>query len=68
MKINFLQQQEEYRKRINDRLYHYITLENSPYDIVKEAMLYSLSAGGKRIRPILTLAFCEANGGDIKKA
>ena len=31
-----------------------------------EAMRYSLFAGGKRIRPILLLEFCEACGGDQK--
>jgi geranylgeranyl diphosphate synthase type II len=32
-----------------------------------EAMTYSLEAGGKRIRPILTLAACEAVGGNTKR-
>lgn len=33
------------------------------------AMLtYSLDGGGKRIRPLLCLEFCECAGGDIKKA
>ena len=31
---------------------------------LREAMRYSLLAGGKRIRPILTLAAAEAVGGD----
>ncbi len=33
-----------------------------------EAMHYSLMAGGKRLRPILTIAACEAVGGDIEAA
>jgi len=33
-----------------------------------DAMNYSLEAGGKRIRPVLVYAFCEACGGDISKA
>lgn len=33
-----------------------------------EAMKYSLTAGGKRLRPILLLATCEFCGGDIKTA
>lgn len=33
-----------------------------------EAMNYSLEAGGKRIRPVLVYAFCEAMGGDTAKA
>ena len=31
-------------------------------------MRYSLEAGGKRIRPLLVLAFCRACGGDVQKA
>lgn len=33
-----------------------------------KAMRYSVFAGGKRIRPILMLAACEAVGGDIERA
>ncbi|MDE6107615.1 MAG: polyprenyl synthetase family protein [Oscillospiraceae bacterium] len=33
-----------------------------------EAMRYSLLAGGKRVRPVLTLAFCEAAGGKAETA
>src|SRR6476659_4442432 len=35
---------------------------------LKESMRYSLLAGGKRIRPVLTLATTEALGGDAKIA
>lgn len=34
----------------------------------QEAMRYSLLAGGKRIRPVLTLAFCDLLGGERQKA
>lgn len=37
-------------------------------DIVHNAMRYSLSIGGKRIRPVLVLEFCRVCGGDIEKA
>ena len=33
-----------------------------------EAMRYSLLSGGKRIRPVLLLAFCEMSGGSAKSA
>ena len=33
-----------------------------------DAMNYSLEAGGKRIRPVLVYAFCNALGADYKKA
>lgn len=35
---------------------------------LREAMRYSLLAGGKRIRPILTLEFCRVCGGDVGAA
>lgn len=35
---------------------------------LEEAMRYSLLAGGKRIRPILTVKFCEAAGGTMEEA
>lgn len=37
-------------------------------DRLREAMRYSLLAGGKRLRPALTLFSCEACGGEIKAA
>ena len=37
-------------------------------DIVYQAMKYSLSIGGKRIRPVLVLEFCRLCGGDIYEA
>lgn len=35
---------------------------------LRKAMEYSLEAGGKRIRPILAIASCEAVGGDVALA
>src|SRR5205807_395918 len=35
---------------------------------LREAMGYSLLAGGKRLRPILALAACEAVGGAVDEA
>lgn len=42
--------------------------EKLPQSGLAEAMRYSLLAGGKRIRPMLTLEFCRISGGDVKKA
>ena len=38
------------------------------YPVLPEAQRYSLLAGGKRIRPVLTLAFCELFGGVAQNA
>ncbi|MBQ1435623.1 MAG: polyprenyl synthetase family protein [Clostridia bacterium] len=35
---------------------------------INDAMIYSLTAGGKRIRPMLCLEFCRALGGDVGAA
>lgn len=42
--------------------------ESYPLKGLAEAMRYSLLAGGKRIRPMLTLEFCRISGGDIESA
>ena len=41
---------------------------DKPYGRLQEAMRYSLLAGGKRVRPVVTLAFCEALGGRWREA
>lgn len=38
------------------------------FDGLLDSMNYSLTAGGKRIRPILTLEFCRVCGGDVDAA
>lgn len=56
---------EEYLKKINDSLEKYIPEDGTD---LTNAMRYSLLVGGKRIRPVLTLAFCELMGGNAEKA
>ncbi len=46
------------------RLRELTRADPGPYGLVKEAMEYSLFAGGKRIRPCLCVAAAEACGGD----
>lgn len=48
--------------------YNFLTAETQPQKNLIEAMNYSLSAGGKRIRPVLVMAFCSAMGENYKKA
>ncbi len=45
-----------------------IAESDGPANRLVEAMRYSLMAGGKRLRPILALAACEAVGGQIEPA
>ena len=39
-----------------------------PGQDLAQAMRYSLLSGGKRLRPILTLSFCQAAGGEAEEA
>ena len=52
---------------VNERLNGLFT-EDCPQRVLTESMRYSLLAGGKRIRPVLVLAFCAAAGGDEASA
>ena len=61
--------EKEYKQLIESALEK--TLANAgglPQAGLAEAMRYSLLAGGKRIRPMLTLEFCRVCGGDINAA
>ena len=59
----------EYRAIIENALEKYfVSFESMPQAGLAEAMRYSLLAGGKRIRPLLTLEFCRISGGDIEQA
>lgn len=54
-----------YRERIEAYL-EQCFLSDEPQKTLFEAMRYSLLAGGKRLRPILVLAFCDLCGGDTE--
>lgn len=63
--MNFSEKTAEYTALINAELERVISAND---EITYKAMAYSLLAGGKRIRPLLTLACCEALGGDMALA
>lgn len=50
-----------------ERLHKYFA-EKLPQHTLLEAMRYSLLAGGKRIRPVIAMAFSEAVGGRVEDA
>ena len=54
---------EELRKWVEDHLADYLPKEEALSKSVREAMNYSLTAGGKRLRPVLLLAAFEMAGG-----
>ena len=53
---------------VDDALARCFTDKTAPYHRLLESMHFSLTAGGKRLRPVLVLAFCRACGGDVEKA
>ena len=55
------------KARVEDALQGLLT-GGGPCEKLTESMRYSLLAGGKRLRPILTLKFCEAAGGVMDDA
>lgn len=61
--MEFQRQLEEARELTENRLRTFFSGRG-----LEEAMRYSLLAGGKRIRPILTMKFCEAAGGTLEEA
>lgn len=65
--MDFNSQLLEYTNKINEELEE--AVKTFPKgSIVSEAMEYSLLAGGKRIRPVIALAVCDALEGDSETA
>lgn len=54
----------KWTEKVNNALEEYIILKNNPESSIYKAMKYSLSAGGKRMRPVLALSVCELLGGE----
>lgn len=57
-----------YVNRVNEKLDEYLNFEHRKQSRLFDAMKYSVKAGGKRIRPVLTLEFAEMCGGNIEAA
>ncbi len=58
----------KYLPIIEEKLRELLPNESCREAAVIKAMSYSLLAGGKRVRPTLVLAFCEALGGEVEAA
>lgn len=65
---DFERKTDAYRQMTEDYLNGLFTDTSLPQKLIFEAMRYSLLAGGKRIRPVLTLEFCHACGGRAEDA
>ncbi len=66
---DFSAELQGYQSKIEAFLFDFIaSRKGQPQDLLFEAMGYSLLSGGKRLRPVLTLAFCKACGGTEEAA
>lgn len=54
--MDFKEELKRYQQEINQELEKYVRKQKCPEEILNQSMEYSLMAGGKRLRPILTLA------------
>jgi len=59
---------KEHIQRVDDALGRFLPAETELPHSLHKAMRYSVFAGGKRVRPILMLAACQAVGGDTERA
>ena len=63
-----LKEMELCQATIEEQLKGYFTEGGAGYATLLESMRYSLLAGGKRIRPVICIKFCEAAGGKPEAA
>ena len=59
---------DKYLKLVDKTLEKLIINGKDEYKALTDSMLYSVSAGGKRIRPMLCMAFCSLCGESPEKA
>ncbi|MCM1054910.1 MAG: polyprenyl synthetase family protein [Bacteroides sp.] len=57
-----------YKNTVDSKLEEYLAFGTKKQDRLFDAMRYSLMAGGKRVRPILTLEFASVCGGSVEAA
>lgn len=66
--MDFKNKLQTYINMINDELKKVFTAKSCPEESVYQAMEYSIMAGGKRLRPVLTLAVSDMLDGDMDDA
>lgn len=59
---------QEYLDQVNTAVFALLPKTDRAYSYICKAMQYSLESGGKRIRPVLALAFCALCGKNAEQA
>ena len=67
-KKEMIREMERCRDEIEDKLQSFFTEAGTSYAVLVESMRYSLLAGGKRVRAVICMKFCEAAGGRAEDA
>ena len=65
--MTFAEQQMHYSRLIEPALQSYLQTDGIP-DLLRRSMSHSVFAGGKRLRPCMTLAAAELSGGSAEDA
>ena len=67
--MTWTHQLEAYIQQVETFLSHYLQTDGCVgQEKIVEAMRYSALAGGKRLRPAITLEFCRISGGKPERA
>lgn len=67
MIMNYKEAYQNYLQQFESVLQAYCVSEPKLCEKLSNAMQYSLTAGGKRLRPVIAIATCQAFGGDINR-
>lgn len=67
IRVDFKQQLDNYVNTINEYIDKCVIEKELPEKSLYSAMRYSLTAGGKRLRPVLSLAVCDMLGGNAQE-
>ncbi len=66
--MNIAEYLKSRKKMVDEALDTYLPRESDYPRVIHKAMRYAVFTGGKRVRPILVLASCEACGGKVRSA
>ncbi len=66
--MDFKKQYSLYLDAVEEKINEYFAQKEVKQKLVLDAMRYAITAGGKRVRPVLTMAAAELCGGDLEDA